>query len=149
MGLAKSPPLKRLKLVPQQPPPVLQETTQNSTSICQENLELFQNAKDWFANVLEVGGAEGSAMKENEMDIADLVEEIWGHEGRPHCFSLFSFFHLLLLLYSAIVYACTPPSFQTPYFSFRQSMALPTGDYPDKSDSIQLNFITITIMITI
>ena len=78
------------------PPPVLQEATKNSTSIWQENLEeLFRNAKDWFPDVVwEVGGAEASdAMKEKEMDVRDFVEEVWGHKGRPHFFSVFFFIY--------------------------------------------------------
>ena len=35
------------------------------------------------------------------------------------------------------MYARAPPSFQTRYFSFRQAIVLPTGEYTDDSDFIQ------------
>jgi BTB/POZ domain len=121
------------------PPPVLQEATKNSTSVWQENLEeLFRNAKDRFPDVVwEVGEVcGGDMMKDVEMDVGGRVEEVWGHKGSL----LFFFFVCFLFTFffcAAIVYARAPPSFQTRYFSFRQAITLPTGEYTDDSDFIQ------------
>ena len=123
------------------PPPILQEATKNSTSVWQENLEeLFRNAKDRFPDVVwEVGGVEGGdVMKDVDMDIGGQVDEVWGHKGClffPFCF--FLFFFVYSFFFTAIVYARAPPSFQTRYFSFRQPITLPAGEYTDESDFIQ------------
>ena len=124
------------------PPPVLQEATKISTSVWQENLEeLFRNAKDRYPDVVwEVGGAD--MMKDVDMDGGggQVVEEVWGHKGSLFffivCFFFIPFFFFGFFC-AAIVYARAPPSFQTRYFSFRQAITLPTGEYTDESDFIQ------------
>jgi hypothetical protein len=69
-------------------------------------------------------------MKDVKMDIGGQVEEIWGHRGR--LLFLFFCFYFYSFLCSDCVCSCL--------LLFRLVISpttLPTGEYPDESDSIQ------------
>jgi hypothetical protein len=105
------------------PPPALQEATKNSTSVWQENLEeLFRNAKDRFPDVVwEVGDVcGGDMMKDVDMDVGGLVEEVWGHKGSRPCFVFLFIFLKTFSLCSDCICSC-PPFFSNSLFLIQTS----------------------------
>jgi hypothetical protein len=68
-------------MAPTSTPPALQEALSNSTQSWQDHLQaLFDNAKDWFPDVVW-------EVQDEDRPNADL-EEVWGHKGEYSCSTL-------------------------------------------------------------